>query len=455
MTHSRLLTPWSCSFIFCVFTGVALAQCTATNVAPVPSSRGVNPVQLTLQWSAPAGECPAVDQYRVYLRKGSQPASEADFLGETTGQSLQVPGSLDHEETYWWRVDAVSDEMVSPGQATSFITNPSNQPMVIHYYWESRDLDDTSTVKTLAVEVIGPENPDGPLPGIGIYNLITDFDEGAMGFQSLGPAPSQRGPRLSISPQPSGDTSAQVAFFGLYGGSQAPTVLEGFVADLRFTLPEPLDPPSLPVELRDNLSGGEAVLSWRHGQPIPHTFAGTTFIPMPRAARLLEPEDGATVTAMPTLRFRRTAFNRTWEIYLWPLGDSRPEMPTFSIDSSNMLEFSRTVTEQLAKGERYQWQVVSRNDTGSRDSAIRQFTVLSDVTPTASPSPTVSLTPTASPTASVTPTVSPSPSPSPKNAATRETIIALLLWETDDPMGATDLNGDQVTDTADVVLAEG
>lgn len=392
--------------------------CRATLLFPGASQQGVNPQALTFDWEYnTSGGCPAAVEYRLYLSLDVQPGDADLFATTTETQFTPAADALQFNATYWYRVDVVTaGGTVLPGLPRVFLTKPSNDPLLFHYYWETADLV-TPGQKIVTIEVVGPENPSGPLAGIGAYNFLADQDETILGSGTVANVPTSRGPRVrAVPPSLSNpDTSTQVRFNALYPGNDFPEPAEGMVAELRFTTTTAIDPPELPLTLGGNPATPDFVVSYGNAsQPITAQFVKSTFIPAPRAVRLVSPADASTEVALNTaFTWRRAGFNRSWDLYVWPAGEARPGTPSATVTTPNLTQPSVTPAAPLLPNTDYQWQVVSKNATGTTDSAIFTFRSLTVATPTPSPTPSPSPTETETPTPTVSPSPSDSPSPSP------------------------------------------
>jgi len=95
----------------------------ATNPDPEDSESGVA-LDKTLSWSDGGG----ADTYDVYFGT----SSPGTFQGNQAGTTFD-PGTLDPDQTYFWRIDAKNDNGTTPGDVWQFTTlaaGGASQPII-------------------------------------------------------------------------------------------------------------------------------------------------------------------------------------------------------------------------------------------------------------------------------------------------------------------------------------
>ena len=133
----------------------------ATNPEPADGATDVTTTP-TLSWTAGVGAA----SHDVYFGTNPAPGS-AEFKGNQAGTSF-LPGTLNLNTTYYWRVDEVNDVGTTTGYVWSFTTRSSAEPQM---YVFSIDMSGkTAGVNRSATAVITIHDTHGsPVPGATVY----------------------------------------------------------------------------------------------------------------------------------------------------------------------------------------------------------------------------------------------------------------------------------------------
>ncbi len=143
MMESRTVKTALCLILSIMVFSSAYAQDLSGASDPIPADERqyIEPVDLPLRWTPPAGNPSDADHYEVYLDENpliienTQPDAQYHGTVTATGDPFFTIDELERDTAYYWRVDTVClDDTTIQGDVWSFATEPIDIPGVVINY---------------------------------------------------------------------------------------------------------------------------------------------------------------------------------------------------------------------------------------------------------------------------------------------------------------------------------